>query len=62
VRDWCVCEWAFASYVDKVGCDEVGPIDCAATNAAVIDHYSRRADDPKVAEALRCLRERCALA
>ena len=61
IRNWCVCEWAFASYVDAVGCDQVGTVDCAATNAAVLAHYRRRTDDPKVAKALRCLQHRCAL-
>ena len=51
---WCVCEWAFDSFIEEKGCDAF-EIDCDATNGLALDHYTRE----KKTEALRCLQEKC---
>ena len=59
INNWCVCEWALASYVDKEGCDAVR-IHCDATNRKVIDHYARASSSPRVESALSCVMKQCA--
>merc|ERR1719453_822554 len=63
VTHWCVCEWAFASYITKAGgCDRIQAIDCEATNMKALEHYEQQAEGrPHIAAALDCLRERCNL-
>ena len=63
VRQWCVCQWAFASYVHNAGgCDKIKSFVCEATNAEVVLAYHEQAPkDPQVADALRCLEQRCGI-
>lgn len=63
IREWCVCEWAFARFVREHGCDAIGEVDCSATNALVVQHYTAL-ESPAIeetSEALRCLRSKCGL-
>merc|ERR1719454_797065 len=30
-KHWCVCQWAFAAYVHKEGCDKIQDVKCDAT-------------------------------
>lgn len=70
VKNWCINEMAFASYVDYVGgCDKVGRILCEATNEEAIAEYelkileSQGTEDDEETEkaiaALECLRFKC---
>mgnify|MGYP001166777562 CR=1 FL=1 len=52
---WCVCQLAFSSVVDKIGCDNVD-IDCSATSMRALVDYDR---DEKHAEAAACIRAKC---
>ena len=60
IENWCVCEWAFADYVDKKGCDNIATVDCEATNHKVIEHY-QDSSSPSVQNALACLKKKCNL-
>ena len=60
VENWCVCQWAFASYVDKAGgCGAIQDVTCDAINARALEAYS--ANRAKYGAALSCLVERCGL-
>eukprot|EP00325_Prymnesiales_sp_UTEX-LB-985_P021897 CAMPEP_0174715358 /NCGR_PEP_ID=MMETSP1094-20130205/21175_1 /TAXON_ID=156173 /ORGANISM="Chrysochromulina brevifilum, Strain UTEX LB 985" /LENGTH=161 /DNA_ID=CAMNT_0015914919 /DNA_START=24 /DNA_END=509 /DNA_ORIENTATION=+ len=61
VEHWCVCQWAFASYLQRAGgCDKIQNIVCEATNMVAIKHYREQAaSDPHIAQALTCLESRC---
>jgi hypothetical protein len=61
VEHWCVCEWAFASYVKRAGgCDKIQKIVCEATNAKALEHYkAQQSRDPAIKVALDCLIGRC---
>merc|ERR1712039_951621 len=61
VEHWCVCEWAFARYIQNAGgCDHIQEIVCEATNMKALTHYEQQADKaPHIAHALDCLRSRC---
>ena len=54
-KDWCVCQWAFSSAVDKIGCDNL-KVNCDATN---INVYNDFRDNPNYKSALDCLRKKC---
>ena len=59
MEHWCVCQWAFSSYLDRAGgCDHIQDIVCDATNMAALDAY-RANSDPKIRRALACLESRC---
>eukprot|EP00929_Paragymnodinium_shiwhaense_P029726 TRINITY_DN16983_c0_g1_i1.p2 TRINITY_DN16983_c0_g1~~TRINITY_DN16983_c0_g1_i1.p2 ORF type:complete len:181 (-),score=32.97 TRINITY_DN16983_c0_g1_i1:250-792(-) len=61
IGNWCVCQWAFASYIQKAGgCDAIVDVVCEATNMAALHAYEQ-SDLPDVKAALRCLQERCRL-
>ena len=62
-QNWCVCEWAFSSYINNAGgCDMIADVDCNATNMKVLEHYEDAASQsPDVANALQCLKQRCNL-
>lgn len=53
---WCVCEWAFAKYASRQGCDAI-EIDCGATNQIALTHYQQRGAD----EMVDCIRTQCGL-
>ena len=60
VQHWCVCEWAFTSYLERAGgCDKIQNIVCEATNMMALTHYREQASTPKVQAALSCLEQRC---
>ena len=61
VEHWCVCQWAFASYINKAGgCGAIQNVVCEATNMAAMAAYEgQAANSPGIAAALECLRERC---
>merc|ERR1719453_1938800 len=56
VNHWCVCQWAFASYISRAGgCDKIQNIVCEATNKQAYLAYKQQADsDPSIANALQC--------
>ena len=58
IENWCVCQWAFASYIAKAGgCDAIQEIQCDAINMKALEAYKSNSD--KYGEALSCLYERC---
>lgn len=61
VDHWCVCQWAFASYLQHAGgCGKIQQIVCEATNReAYLAYEQQAANDPQIARALDCLVERC---
>ena len=62
VHNWCVCQWAFASYIEKAGgCDKIQDLNCSAINMEAIKAYRSSAEE-KHAAALQCLESRCNLA
>jgi len=65
VKHWCVCQWAFAAYIEKAGgCDAIQEINCEATNIEALKAYenkSRAGADENVVNALKCLKQRCKL-
>lgn len=59
VENWCVCQWAFASYIDKAGgCDAIQYIQCDAINMQALSAYASSSDD-KHRVALQCIYTRC---
>merc|ERR1711966_73015 len=50
VDHWCVCQWAFASYLQRAGgCDKIKNIVCEATNSVAVTAYKEAAaSDPKI--------------
>ena len=63
VEHWCVCQWAFASYIEKAGgCDKIQKVVCEATNSVALTAYREQASsDPRVANALKCLQSKCGI-
>mmetsp|Transcript_26061 Transcript_26061/g.55007 ORF Transcript_26061/g.55007 Transcript_26061/m.55007 type:complete len:166 (-) Transcript_26061:84-581(-) len=60
IGNWCVCQWAFASYIEKAGgCDAIQDIQCDAINMQALEAYQR--DTGNYGQALACLYERCPL-
>merc|ERR1712178_188955 len=61
IKHWCVCEWAFARYIQAAGgCDKIQKISCEATNLVAAKHYRMRAgSSPEIQQALDCLEQRC---
>ena len=57
IKNWCVCQWAFEAYVQKVGCDAVVDLQCEAVNKVALDAYEEDKDAHK--EALACLKLKC---
>merc|ERR1719486_1793140 len=57
VEHWCVCQWAFASYIERAGgCDKIRKVVCEATNMVAIKAYREQAaSSPRIAAALQCL-------
>jgi len=64
VQHWCVCQWAFASYIQRAGgCDKIQNLVCEATNMVALKHYREQAKaDESIADALQCLEKRCNIA
>ena len=63
IKQWCVCEWAFASYIEHAGrCDKIAEVDCHATNHNVLKHYyDKQNKNKKIQKALACLKSKCNL-
>ncbi len=74
VKDWCVCQWAFAAYIEKAGgCDAFQEINCEATNMEALIAYKKQQQqqqkkkkkkkgvDQNIVSALECLKQRCKL-
>ena len=62
VEHWCVCQWAFSSYLQAAGgCDAIQTIDCEATNIKAIEAYRKQEGVKKYDDAYQCLVERCGL-
>ena len=65
VQNWCVCQWAFTSYIEKAGgCDNVQDIQCDAINMEALLAYSNLAGgykdyNGKYTNALNCIESRC---
>merc|ERR1712232_1054250 len=61
IQNWCVCEWAFASYIEKTGgCDHIQNIVCESINIEAIRAYKTRKDsDPHIRRAYECLVSKC---
>ena len=60
IENWCVCQWAFASYIEKAGgCDAIQDVHCDAINSRALEAYV--ANRARYGEALSCLVERCGL-
>ena len=57
IKNWCVCQWAFEAYVQKVGCDAVVDLQCEAVNKVALDAYEEDKEAHK--DALACLRKKC---
>ena len=62
-KNWCVCQWAFAAYLQKAGgCDKIQNIVCEATNMEAFKAYVEQGKtSPHIAKALACLKQRCNL-
>ena len=59
VANWCVCQWAFASYIHNAGgCDYIQEIKCEAINLSAYRAYGKM---ERYREALECLNKRCCL-
>merc|ERR1712232_625218 len=59
IKNWCVCQWAFSSYIKNAGgCDQVQDIVCESINMEAIVAYKGDAEHSK---ALKCLVEWCGL-
>ena len=53
---WCVCQWAFSSAVEKVGCDAID-VDCDATSIHALEAYEKNKSEH--GNALACLKQKC---
>jgi uncharacterized protein (DUF2237 family) len=61
ITNWCVCQWAFASYLQKAGgCDMIQDIVCESINLEAVLAYQREGGS-KYTTALNCLVSRCGL-
>jgi uncharacterized protein (DUF2237 family) len=63
VQDWCVCQWAFSSYIKNAGgCDKIQDIVCEAINMQTIRAYQKASKSSSAHQnALDCIVERCSL-
>lgn len=67
IENWCVCQWAFSSYVKAAtdGCDGIQTVVCESVNAEALAAYQTESAkwnaDPKYRTALECLVQRCGL-
>jgi len=66
VTNWCVCQWAFASYIQASGgCDNIQTVVCDSINLQALLAYQNMAKqsnaEQKYEDALECLVERCGL-
>eukprot|EP00592_Proboscia_alata_P005325 CAMPEP_0194368596 /NCGR_PEP_ID=MMETSP0174-20130528/16795_1 /TAXON_ID=216777 /ORGANISM="Proboscia alata, Strain PI-D3" /LENGTH=122 /DNA_ID=CAMNT_0039145009 /DNA_START=285 /DNA_END=653 /DNA_ORIENTATION=+ len=61
IEHWCVCQWAFARYIQKAGgCNNIQTIECEAINVEAIKAYEMyQEEDIEIKNALNCINERC---
>jgi len=61
VKQWCVCQWAFARYIERAGgCDAIQEIICEATNLEALNAYRvQAASSDSIKAALQCIEKRC---
>jgi len=59
VQSWCVCQWAFDSYLKKAGgCEHIQDIKCEAVNRHALIAYGK---SEKYKAALECIERKCGL-
>ena len=59
MKSWCVCQWAFASYIHNAGgCEHIQDIKCDALNRQALVAYGK---SDKYREALECIERKCGL-
>merc|ERR1719181_1188216 len=63
VKNWCVCQWAFAAYIQNAGgCDKIQKVVCESTNMVALKAYREQAQhDEGIADALKCLEQKCGI-
>ena len=62
VEQWCICQWAFAKYIQEVGCDDIQTIVCESINMNAYKVYEELAGQTdEIADAFACLKSRCGL-
>lgn len=64
VQHWCVCQWAFASYVENAGgCDTIQDVVCDAINIQALIAYEKQAGggSQKYQNALNCVMQKCGI-
>ncbi|VEU41838.1 unnamed protein product [Pseudo-nitzschia multistriata] len=61
IQNWCVCQWAFATYIKKAGgCDQIQDIVCEAINMEALYAYGeKRETDEDIDAAFDCIERRC---
>eukprot|EP00928_Gymnodinium_smaydae_P054025 TRINITY_DN37878_c0_g1_i1.p2 TRINITY_DN37878_c0_g1~~TRINITY_DN37878_c0_g1_i1.p2 ORF type:complete len:226 (+),score=51.07 TRINITY_DN37878_c0_g1_i1:81-758(+) len=61
IGNWCVCQWAFARYLERAGgCDSIVDLVCEATHIAAFEAYER-SSRPEHKVALECIKRRCGI-
>jgi uncharacterized protein (DUF2237 family) len=61
IQNWCVCQWAFASYIAKAGgCDQIQDVVCDSINMEALVAYQQQ-QGSKYTSALECVVDRCGL-
>mmetsp|Transcript_4952 Transcript_4952/g.9856 ORF Transcript_4952/g.9856 Transcript_4952/m.9856 type:complete len:208 (-) Transcript_4952:99-722(-) len=63
IQNWCVCQWAFAAYIEKAGgCSAIQEIVCDAIHEqALLSYQLHQRGNPSYQRALECLVDRCGL-
>ena len=61
IQNWCVCQWAFATYIQKAGgCEHIQSIQCDAVNIQALIAYRGSRQKHHIA-ALKCIETKCGL-
>ena len=66
IQNWCVCQWAFAAYLERAGgCDSIQEVVCEATNMVAYSAYRHQVEagtaSDSIVAALSCLESRCGI-
>ena len=62
IQNWCVCQWAFARYIERAGgCDHIQEIICESINMEALKAYRKASNSRSSQAALECLERRCDL-
>merc|ERR1712232_855325 len=62
IEHWCVCQWAFASYIKNAGgCGAIQDVVCDSINFEAIKAYQSRSSQQEYQDALDCLVNRCGI-